>query len=56
MDGFNCCIFAYGQTGSGKTFVEGPPKNRGVNVRALDAMFTEAHARKKALVWIISSP
>ena len=48
MDGFNCCIFAYGQTGSGKTFtMEGPPKNRGVNVRALDAMFTEAHARKK---------
>ena len=50
MDGFNCCIFAYGQTGSGKTFtMEGPPKNRGVNVRALDAMFTEAHARKKSL-------
>ena len=50
MDGFNCCIFAYGQTGSGKTFtMEGPVTNRGVNVRALHAMFEEGHARRKSL-------
>ena len=49
MDGFNCCIFAYGQTGSGKTFtMEGPVTNRGVNVRALHAMFEEGHARRKS--------
>jgi kinesin family member C2/C3 len=50
MDGFNSCIFAYGQTGSGKTFtMEGPPSNRGVNVKALHSMFKEGEARKKSL-------
>ena len=46
MDGYNCCIFAYGQTGSGKTFtMQGPLDNRGVNVRSLNAMFSEAKLR-----------
>ena len=49
MDGYNACIFAYGQTGSGKTFtMQGPLKNRGVNVRALNAMFDEAKLRKES--------
>ena len=49
MDGYNCCIFAYGQTGSGKTFtMQGPLNNRGVNVRALNAMFNEAKLRKES--------
>ena len=40
MDGFHSCIFAYGQTGSGKTFtMEGSEEQRGVNYRALDALF-----------------
>jgi kinesin family protein C2/C3 len=50
MDGYNCCIFAYGQTGSGKTYtMEGRAADRGVNVRALDAMFEEAGSRAKNL-------
>mmetsp|Transcript_26709 Transcript_26709/g.83667 ORF Transcript_26709/g.83667 Transcript_26709/m.83667 type:complete len:710 (+) Transcript_26709:541-2670(+) len=40
LDGYNVCIFAYGQTGSGKTYtMEGPPEDRGVNMRALQEIF-----------------
>jgi len=40
LDGYNICIFAYGQTGSGKTFtMEGPPENRGVNLRSIAELF-----------------
>jgi kinesin family protein C2/C3 len=47
MDGYNCCIFAYGQTGSGKTHtMQGPTSDRGVNVRALYKMFSEAQLRR----------
>ena len=39
-------IFAYGQTGSGKTFtMMGPPDNRGVNTRSLEALFASSTAR-----------
>ena len=47
MDGYNCCIFAYGQTGSGKTFtMQGNEDNPGVNIRALQHLFTIAECRK----------
>ena len=47
MDGYNCCIFAYGQTGSGKTFtMQGNATNPGVNIRALQHLFTIAEYRK----------
>mmetsp|Transcript_39720 Transcript_39720/g.73200 ORF Transcript_39720/g.73200 Transcript_39720/m.73200 type:complete len:571 (+) Transcript_39720:855-2567(+) len=40
LDGYNVCIFAYGQTGSGKTFtMDGPPDNRGVNLRSIEELF-----------------
>lgn len=46
LDGYNVCIFAYGQTGSGKTYtMEGPPTDRGVNTRALEAVFSGSVAR-----------
>ena len=41
LDGYNVCIFAYGQTGAGKTYtMMGVPGNWGVNVRALNELFT----------------
>eukprot|EP00741_Cyanophora_paradoxa_P005759 tig00000113_g5581.t1 len=47
MDGYNVCIFAYGQTGSGKTYtMEGPPGDRGVNLRALEELFALKRARQ----------
>jgi kinesin family protein C2/C3 len=47
LDGYHVCIFAYGQTGSGKTYtMEGPPHNRGVNVRAVDELFRVIESRK----------
>ena len=47
LDGYNVCIFAYGPTGSGKTHtMEGPPGNRGLNFRALDALFAMAEGRQ----------
>ena len=47
MDGYNCCIFAYGQTGSGKTFtMQGDTNNPGLNIRALQHLFTIAECRK----------
>ncbi|MES1907216.1 MAG: hypothetical protein MHM6MM_000376 [Cercozoa sp. M6MM] len=39
LDGYKVCIFAYGQTGSGKTYTMQGPDNRGVNGRALSALF-----------------
>jgi len=51
LDGYSVCIFAYGQTGSGKTFtMQGPAsdpmhKDRGVNYRALEDLFTIAEKR-----------
>ena len=48
LDGYNVCIFAYGQTGSGKTWtMEGPPDNRGVNLRSIDQLFALRDARAK---------
>eukprot|EP01006_Ploeotia_vitrea_P040394 TRINITY_DN66423_c4_g15_i2.p1 TRINITY_DN66423_c4_g15~~TRINITY_DN66423_c4_g15_i2.p1 ORF type:complete len:1069 (-),score=678.67 TRINITY_DN66423_c4_g15_i2:126-3230(-) len=48
LDGFNVCIFAYGQTGSGKTYtMEGPPGHRGINYRALGAVFTGIKKRSR---------
>jgi kinesin family protein C2/C3 len=50
MDGYNVCIFAYGQTGSGKTYcMIGPDNNKGVNSRALDALFQRT--RERSVEW-----
>jgi kinesin family protein C2/C3 len=47
LDGYNVCIFAYGQTGSGKTYtMEGPPENRGVNLRCLEELFRLANEER----------
>eukprot|EP01083_Nonionella_stella_P004248 12268_1 len=55
MDGYNCCIFAYGQTGSGKTFtMQGDETNPGVNIRALQHLFTVAEYRKPDFEYTIS--
>ena len=49
VDGFNVCIFAYGQTGSGKTHtMEGPPEDRGVNLRALETLFQVKQQREES--------
>ena len=54
MDGYNCCIFAYGQTGSGKTFtMSGSREQPGVNIRALDRLFTTAQEREVDTVYSI---
>ena len=46
MDGYNVCIFAYGQTGSGKTYtMQGSKEDPGVNIRALDKLFSVAGER-----------
>ena len=46
MDGYNVCIFAYGQTGSGKTYtMQGSKEDAGVNIRALDKLFSVAAER-----------
>ena len=46
MDGYNVCIFAYGQTGSGKTYtMQGSREDPGVNIRALDKLFSVASER-----------
>ena len=46
MDGYNVCIFAYGQTGSGKTYtMQGSKEDAGVNIRALDKLFSVATER-----------
>ena len=46
MDGYNVCIFAYGQTGSGKTYtMQGSKEDPGVNIRALDKLFSVAAER-----------
>lgn len=48
MDGYNVCIFAYGQTGSGKTHtMQGPPEDRGVNLRALEELIQRADDRSE---------
>jgi len=48
LDGFNVCIFAYGQTGSGKTWtMQGPPEDRGVNLRALEELIANANDRSE---------
>eukprot|EP00760_Papus_ankaliazontas_P009871 PhM_4_TR14149/c1_g1_i2/m.104232/K10406/KIFC2_3; kinesin family member C2/C3 len=48
LDGYHVCIFAYGQTGSGKTFtMEGPPSNRGVNIRAVSELFKSIGERSE---------
>lgn len=48
LDGYNVCIFAYGQTGSGKTYtMNGPPDNRGCNLRALHDLFIKSKERKR---------
>lgn len=50
LDGYNVCIFAYGQTGSGKTFtMEGPPDNRGVNLRSLGELFSLQKEREEEM-------
>jgi kinesin family protein C2/C3 len=55
LDGFNVCIFAYGQTGSGKTYtMAGPEHDRGVNLRALNELFTKARARSDEIKDVIS--
>ncbi|GAX76596.1 hypothetical protein CEUSTIGMA_g4042.t1 [Chlamydomonas eustigma] len=54
-DGYNVCIFAYGQTGSGKTFtMEGPPSNPGINVRALQDLFSIASEEGGVSSWQLS--
>lgn len=46
LDGYNVCVFAYGQTGSGKTHtMNGTMKDPGVNVRALQDLFSQASDR-----------
>ncbi|XP_063720813.1 kinesin-like protein KIFC3 [Symsagittifera roscoffensis] len=48
VDGYNVCIIAYGQTGSGKTFtMMGPEKDPGVNLRAVQELFSVAKTREK---------
>jgi len=48
LDGYNVCIFAYGQTGSGKTYtMNGPPENRGCNLRALHDLFVKSKERRR---------
>lgn len=49
LDGFHACIFAYGQTGAGKSYtMSGPPTDRGVNFRTLQALFAEAADRSSS--------
>ena len=49
LEGYNATILAYGQTGTGKTFtMEGPPNNRGVNMRALRLLFDSRGDRAAA--------
>ena len=49
IDGYHSTIFAYGQTGAGKTFTMiGTKANRGVNHRALQALFTDTAAKGEA--------
>ena len=46
------CIFAYGQTGSGKTHtMEGPPDDRGVNFRAIEAVLQSANKRDSGMLY-----
>ena len=58
LDGYNVCIFAYGQTGSGKTYtMEGPPENRGVNLRCLEELFriaSEERAQEMSFDFVLS--
>ena len=44
------CFPSYGQTGSGKTFtMDGPPENRGVNLRSLSELFALQEARAEEM-------
>eukprot|EP00741_Cyanophora_paradoxa_P009213 tig00001486_g8923.t1 len=46
LDGYSVTIMAYGQTGSGKTYtMEGPPGQRGVNIRTLEELLRAAELR-----------
>ena len=55
VDGYNVCIFAYGQTGSGKTYtMEGPTEEPGVNIRALQELFSIRDERSKEYHYTIT--
>mmetsp|Transcript_29343 Transcript_29343/g.47373 ORF Transcript_29343/g.47373 Transcript_29343/m.47373 type:complete len:507 (-) Transcript_29343:164-1684(-) len=54
MDGYHVCIFAYGQTGSGKTYtMEGPPTDRGVNMRAIEEVLKVSQMRSDEITYEI---